>query len=449
MIRLPLLGVLAVVLVSGMVLASGQGERRARIFPYEARSETLDNGLKVVLVPMASEGLVAYWTIVRTGSRDEYEPGKTGFAHFFEHMMFRGTERFPADLYNEQVSRLGADSNAFTTDDLTGYYLDVASVHLEKVMDLESDRFQNLSYAEEAFRTEAGAVYGEYRKGRVNPFFVLYEALREAQFDVHTYGHTTMGYERDIRAMPELYEYSKEFFKRYYRPENVVLLVVGDFEPDRVLELARRHYGGWEPGYVAPDVPVEPAQGEPRRIDVEYSGRTLPIVWTSYKTDRFDPSDRVLLAADLLCELAFGETSELYRRLVLEERVVEFLSAGMDLHRDPGPVDIYARVKESDQVERVLSEIETTLAGYREDLPDPERLAALKSRLRYGFLMGLDTPSRVARSLVRLLAVTGDLESLETMYATYDAVRPEDIRTAARKYFVDGRRTTAVLRGRQ
>src|SRR3990167_7492834 len=126
---------------------------------------------------MPSDGLVAYWSIVRTGSRDEYEPGRSGFAHFFEHMMFRGTERYPGDVYNRIITTIGASANAYTTDDHTAYHLSMAAEDLEQVMALESDRFQNLSYPESEFQTEAGAVYGEYRKARTDPEFALYEPL--------------------------------------------------------------------------------------------------------------------------------------------------------------------------------------------------------------------------------------------------------------------------------
>src|SRR5262245_65709798 len=128
---------------------------------------------------MSSNGLVAYWTIVRTGARDEFEQGHTGFAHFFEHMMFRGTEKFPQDKYSEITTKIGADDNAFTSDDLTAYHLSITSDDVEQVMEIESDRFQNLDYPKPAFETEAGAVYGEYGKNRTNPFFTIYAGGHE------------------------------------------------------------------------------------------------------------------------------------------------------------------------------------------------------------------------------------------------------------------------------
>src|SRR5690606_38491364 len=210
---------------------------------------------------------------------------------------------------------------------LTAYHLSLAAEDLETVMELESDRFRNLAYSRRDFETEAGAVYGEYRKSRTDPVFTLYEAVVETAFDVHPYGHTTMGYEADIAAMPTLYDYSREFFARYYRPDNTLLFVAGEVEPGRVFDEVARRYAGRAPGYAPPPIPEEPEQRVERRIDVDYDGRTLPVVWLAYKVDAFDPANRLRVAADLLAELAFGETSEAYRRLVLDEQVVEFLAA--------------------------------------------------------------------------------------------------------------------------
>jgi len=124
-----------------------------KVFPYDYIKKQLDNGLQVILIPMEGSGLVSYYSVVRTGSRDEWEPGKSGFAHFFEHMMFRGTERFPGPVYDSIITSIGADANAFTSDDLTVYHLNFSSEDLETVMELESDRFQNLKYKKEEFQT--------------------------------------------------------------------------------------------------------------------------------------------------------------------------------------------------------------------------------------------------------------------------------------------------------
>src|SRR6266545_5259628 len=147
----------------------------SKVFPYPFHITVLENGLKVVAVPFDSPGLVAYWTVVRAGSRNEIEPGKSGFAHFFEHMMFRGTDTYPRDRYNAILKELGADHNAFTTDDYTAYHVLAPASGLETIMTLESDRFMNLKYSVEGFKKEAGAVLGAYNKNASNHFQMLNE----------------------------------------------------------------------------------------------------------------------------------------------------------------------------------------------------------------------------------------------------------------------------------
>jgi zinc protease len=315
-------------------------------------------------------------------------------------------------------------------------------------MELESDRFQNLSYAEGDFQTEAGAVYGEYRKVRTDPEFALYEPLMAAAFERHPYGHTTLGLESDIAAMPTLYDYSRTFFSRYYRPDNSVLLVVGDVTPERVLPLAEKYYGGWQRGYVAPQIPAEPAQTAERRIDVSFDGQTLPLLQVSYKLPVYDPANATRVAADLFADLAFGETSDAYRQLVLEEQIVEDLDAGASYNRDPGLLDIYARIKDPSKVDYVLEVIDATIAQFRSTPPEAAKLAALQRRLRYGFLMGLQTPEAVASRVTQFVALGGDLAGLDRLYATFGAVTPVDVQAAAVQYLRAEQRTVGVLKSR-
>ncbi len=415
------------------------------VLPYTVQRATLENGLKVLFVPMPSEGLVSYWSVVRTGSRDEVEPGVTGFAHFFEHMMFRGSEKFPARVYDEIVNAMGADANAFTTDDFTAYHLSFAKDDLAKVIEIEADRFQNLQYTEDQFKTEAGAVYGEYRKGRTNPFEVLFEAIQNTAFDKHTYKHTTIGFEADIQKMPEQYAYSKTFFDRFYRPENVVILVTGDFDPATTMSNIQQHYGGWKKGYVAPKVPVEPAQTKQRRIEVPFDGETLPLLTVNFKGEAFQPTDRSMVAATLVAELAFGETSALYKKLVLDEQRAEMLGAGFDYSRDPGLWSVYSRIKEPADVAAIEAEIWNTIDDIHEHPVTTARLDAVRSRMKYRFLSRLSTPSEVASSLARFIALTGDVTSIDTLHKTLDQITPQDVQNAARKFLTRERATVATL----
>ena len=144
------------------------------LLPFKASEKTLPNGLKVIVVPTGFPNIVSVQIPVKTGSRNEVEPGKSGFAHFFEHMMFRGTKAYPPEKYQDILTRSGARQNAYTTDDYTNYHTTFPKEDLETILKIEADRFQNLSYSESAFKTEARAVLGEYNKNSANPIQKLY-----------------------------------------------------------------------------------------------------------------------------------------------------------------------------------------------------------------------------------------------------------------------------------
>lgn len=417
------------------------------IFPYPYQQETLPNGLKTIIIPMPSHGLVAYYSVARTGSRDEVEPGKSGFAHFFEHMMFRGTKTYPGPEYDRIVTSMGAKANAATTDDFTMYHMTIPREKLAKVMEIESDRFQNLSYGKPAFQTEAGAVYGEYRKNITNPFALLEEKLMDRAYDVHTYKHTTMGFEADIKAMPEAYDYSISFFNRFYRPENVVILIVGDVEPKPTFDMIRKYYGNWKKGYEPPKITPEPPQTVERKVDISYPGRTLPILALGYKGAAYDPNNRTYVAARLLNDLAFGETSELYKKLVIREQKVQFLFADVPMNRDMPLFTIVTMVKNPDDIDSVKKEIDQTINEYQTKLVDEKKLSEVKRHDKYAFLDSLDSPDHVAEAMARYIALTGGIDTVNQLYAEYDKITPEDLRRAAQEYYQSQRCTVAVLKG--
>ncbi|NUM80380.1 insulinase family protein [bacterium] len=296
-----------IVLTVTLFLMATDRVSRNNIFPYEMKQFQLENGLNVVAIPYDSPGILAYYTIVRTGSRNEVEPGKSGFAHFFEHVMFRGTEKYPADVYNKEMQLLGADFNASTDDDWTRYYQVLPSSGLEKIIDIESDRFQNLKYTEQAFKTEAGAILGEYNKSMSNPFLAMFERIQELAFTTHTYGHTTIGYLQDIKDMPNQYAYSLDFYDRWYRPENCTVLVVGDFDYDQLQKLIKQYYSGWKRRDYKQAIQSEPEQTSERRAAIKWKSPTFPILMTGYKTPGFSVQSKDYAAMDILGSYVFGE----------------------------------------------------------------------------------------------------------------------------------------------
>jgi zinc protease len=429
------------------IITLGSTAMAQSIFPYKYDVETLPNGLKVIMIPMESPGLVAYYSVVRTGSRDEVEPGKSGFAHFFEHMMFRGTKKYPAPVYDSLITSIGANANAYTTDDYTAYHLNFAKEDLERVIELESDRFENLYYEKPDFQTEAGAIYGEYRKSITSPYAVLSEKLQNLAYDLHTYKHTTMGFEADIKAMPEQYDYSRSFFSRFYRPENVVLLVTGDIDPKTTMKLITKYYSGWKKGYVPPAIVPEPPQTSERSAEISYQGKTLPIIDIAYKGEAFDPNNRTYLAAILLGDLAFGANSDLYRKLVIDEQKVQMIGASIPTNRDVPLFEVYSMVKKLEDVNAVRDEVYRTLEEFRLKPVDERKLNDLKKRNKYDFLMSLDTPDNVAGGLARTVAVTGGIEAVNRFYKELESITPDDIMNAAKTYFTPERRTVVVLKG--
>lgn len=437
-----------IVLLLVVISWSGfMGKDAPKVFPYNYYVETLENGLKVIIVPMDSPGLAAYYSVVRTGSRDEWEQGKSGFAHFFEHMMFRGTEKYPGPVYDSIITSLGADANAYTSNDLTVYHLNFASEDLPKVIEMESDRFQFLKYTKDQFQTESGAVYGEYRKGRTSPWSVLYEKLHDMAFDKHTYKHTTIGFEQDIKDMPNMYDYSLSFFKRYYRPENVVIAVVGDVDKEKTMALIKKQYSAWKPGYVSPQIVSEPPQTAERASEITYEGKTLPILTVAFKGDAFDVNNKNVLSVEMLGSLAFGETSDIYKKLVLNEQKVQFIEADFSYSRDPGLLYIFTMVKDENDIEYVKSEILKTLEKFKTETVDAKKLEELKKRNKYGFVMAMDNPDNVSAYLPQFITLTGGIDVIDQIYANYDMIQSTDLQKAANYYFTPEKRNVVVLKG--
>jgi zinc protease len=248
-----------------------------QVLPTPDVVEELANGLKVIIVKTDYPDVVSMNIPVSTGSRNEVEAGKTGFAHFFEHMMFKGTPNYPQAKYDEILKNAGVDNRAYTTDDYTNYYTTFSKEHLKTMLMLEADRFQNLVYSEAQFKTEALTVKGEYLKNTANPIRKLLEASRKIAFTEHTYQHTTMGFFEDIEAMPEQMEYAGTFFERFYKPQNVSIVITGDIDPQETLKWVKQYWGEWQKGHYLADIKQEPKQTAAKYQHVKFDG--MPGHW--------------------------------------------------------------------------------------------------------------------------------------------------------------------------
>ena len=432
--------------VAGWYLRPATGETASKnLFPYPYSVDDLPNGLRLVTVPTDYPNMVALYVVVRAGSRDEVEAGKSGYAHLFEHLMFRGSENFTPQQRDEIMKRAGADTNATTNQDRTTYYAVFSKDDLDEVMKVEADRFQRLKYTEPAYKTESLAVLGEYNKNSAEPTQKLDEALYETAFTRHTYAHTTMGYLKDIQDMPNQYAYSLEFYKRFYTPEYATVLLVGDVTRERALELTKTYFGGWAHGNYVPKIPAEPPQTEPRTAHVDWPSPTLPWVAVAFKGPAYSDTTRDKPALDLLSPMAFGPNSDLYKRLVLEEQKVDDLGADFGNHPDPELFTVYARVKNVKDLDEVRDRILATFAQFTKDRVDQARLDATRSRMRYSFALRMNSSPAIAAALAPYILLTRTPDTINKVFALYQQVTPEDMQTTAAKYFTGNNRTIVTL----
>lgn len=436
---------LALLLAVAAIAAPPDTKTGGKILPYPIHQTVLGNGLKVISIPFDSPGIIAYYTVVRAGSRNEIEPGLSGFAHFFEHMMFRGTERYSKDAFNNVNKSIGADNNAFTNADATVYHTLASAGALETIMDVESDRFMNLKYTEEDFKTEAGAILGEYNKNYSSPFLSIFEKLYDNAYTLHTYKHTTMGFLKDIQDMPNQYAYSLKFFDRWYRPEYSTILVVGDVKHDRLVALAKKYYGDWKRGSFVLDVPQEPPQTREQYVEMKWKAQTLPILAIGYHGPAFSDREIDMPAMDLLSQYVFSQQSDLFKKLVIEEQAVEFIQGGQGDSRDPGMFNIFTRIKDPKNIEIVKNEIFAAIEKAKTTPISAKQLADIKSFLKYSYAMGQNNADAIANSIAHYISMTGDPETVNRIYALYDSVTPEDLMMVANKYFGPGNRTIVLL----
>ncbi|MDT5269687.1 MAG: zinc protease [Acidobacteriota bacterium] len=417
----------------------------SKLFTYPYTIDDLPNGLRLVTVPTDYPNLVSLYVVVAAGSRNEVEVGKSGFAHFFEHMMFRGSENYTPEQREEIFKRAGADNNAYTSDDRTVYHATFSKEDLEEIMKVEADRFQRLKYTPEQFKTESKAVKGEYDKNSASPFSKIHEVLRETAFNKHTYSHTTMGYLKDIDDMPNQYEYSKQFFQRFYRPEYATVVIVGDITQARALDLTKKYWGTWQRGNYKADIPDEPAQKESRTAHIPWDAPTLPHMAIAFHAPKYSDSSKEVAALDLFQQVAFGENSDLYQQLILKEQKVDQLEADFEHKADPELFTVYVRIKDPAQVGYVRDQILKTFERYKTELIDPAKLDATRARARYSFALGMDSNDNIAGALAPYIALERTPETLNRLFDTYQTVTASDIRDAVKKYFREESRTVVTL----
>ena len=425
--------------------AVGMAADPTDILPFPHTDKTLANGLKVIVVPTGFPNIVSIQIPMQAGSRNEVEPGKSGFAHFFEHVMFRGTPAYSPEKYQALMTQAGARSNAYTSDDYTNYHTTFAKDDLEAVIAAEADRFQNLAYSEATFKTESRAVLGEYNKNSATPLRQLLEVQRDHAFTTHTYKHTTMGFLKDIEDMPNQYDYSKTFFERWYRPEHATVIIAGDVTPEQVLPLVEKYWSSWKHGSYQVAIPPEPAATGPVYAHVDWAQPVLPWVSVAFHSPAFSDTGKEWAALDTLLNLQFGPTSELYQRLVESEQKVDQLFPYYPDSADPLLATVVARVKQPADTVYVRNEIMKTFAAAVAAPVDSRRLSDAKSNARYGFVSSLDNTEQIAAALASFVRHDRSYDTINRLYRVYDQTSPADLQAVARRYFTDANLVITTL----
>ena len=399
---------------------------------FVAKRTKLENGLKLIVVEDASSPTFAYQTWFNVGSRNEVF-GKTGLAHLFEHMMFKGTRQHPSGQFSAILDRAGAEGeNAFTSNDHTAYIQELPQEHLETIMELESDRMTQLVVDENAFKTEREVVQNERRMRKENsPEGTMYQTLFEAAFVEHPYHWPVIGYEQDLNMMTA--QDARDFYERYYSPDRATVVVVGSVDASRVLKLVKKYYGKIQPKNTA-DLAFkeEPAQLAQRRKKLSL-GLQVEKLWMAYKTGpRNSPETPTTEVIQAL--LTDGMNSRLNRALV-DTGVATSISTGSFSLRHPGLFVIFADLQKNKKASIAEPMIIRELDRLKKSLVSEDELKRAKNLIRFHFLERLATHSGQANLYGDYETETTGIENIPHLLKQIESVTAEQVQQVAQTLF--------------
>jgi zinc protease len=436
-----------------------------KVFTYPTHKVTLDNGLDVIFIEMPEfKNVLSFNMLVLAGARNETEKGKTGFAHLFEHIMFRHKYDGVLNGYDDAINKLGAFNNAWTWFDVTYYHPLTFTANLEPknsgvpgLLELEASRFTGLAFDKKIFQTEAGAVLGEYRKSATDPGLAMEEKLSELLYPNHSYGHTTIGFLDDVINMPNQYEHAVWFYDTYYRPNNCVLIVSGDVRKDDLLPKIKSAFGGWQPKPTPPVTLQDPPQTGEKRGHVEWDADVPPRVTVAYKGTPFKTGSRESAVAQILPELLTSESASLFRTLRYEKKTVSSLSLSAQYAQgfDARPISCAARLyadqykkRGTEYLNEVINDIAAGFNDLKQFSSNPNAASVLetvKSKFKYDFLATLDSPAGVASTFSWYYRFERDPDVLNKMVNAIQTLTPTDIDAYASKYFVENNRAVVTM----
>ncbi len=438
--------------VLAFVLLGVGASRFADAAIYNAESFMLDNGMQVVVIPNHRSPVVTHMVWYKVGSADE-PPGKSGIAHFLEHLMFKGTPRFPEGAMTDIVAKNGGQQNAFTSWDYTGYYQNIAVDRLPLVMDMEADRMRNLILSEEDVETEREVIIEERRSRTENvPGALLSERVSAALWGTNHYGVPIIGHMEEMLALSR--QDAFDFYEDYYGPHNAILVIGGDITAEDLKPLAEKYYGAIPASddWTGEQMPRKRSEFLAPVVDTEIVMRHEQVAQPQWSRQYTAPSYAVgnredVYALDIFSEIAGGgSTSKLYRELVVDQGVAvsvytgyrgEAVSYGtfyISFTPSPGVSLEDAEAAYEEAMNKLLEGGIT-----EEDVENAKRRFA--ARLAYA----TDSPISAARGLGASLAVGLTLDEVESHPDEIAKVTLEQVLGAARRLFSDNSSTTGIL----
>lgn len=390
----------------------------------------LDNGLTVIAHHDKSTPLVAMNILYDVGARDE-DPERTGFAHLFEHLMFGGSVNIPK--YDTPLENAGGENNAFTNNDITNYYLTIPKQNLETAFWLESDRMLDLAFSEKSLDVQRQVVTEEFRQSYLNqPYGDVWLLLRPLAYKVHPYMWPTIG--KDINHIMEAtMEDVKNFYRRYYNPDNAILTVAGDIDPETIFKLAEKWFGPIPKGTTKKrNLPVEPLQTEHRTISVKKDVPFDALYKTYHMCARMDKKYHT---SDLISDiLSNGDSSRLYNNLVKEQKIFSDIQAYITGDIDNGLFIFTAKIIDEVSMEEAEAALESEIIRISEEKVENKELEKVKNKIESNIEFSEMNVLNKAMNL-SYSELLGDAGMINLEMEKYAAVTTDDIRNTASGIF--------------
>lgn len=441
-LRFPVLAASVAFTLTGPVLAQSAPDK------WKITDFQLDNGMQVVVIPDRRAPIVTHMVWYKVGSADE-PPGKSGIAHFFEHLMFKGTTNHKAGEFDAAISKIGGSNNAFTSYDYTAYYETVTPEALGEMMGFEADRMRNLILSDEVIATERDVILEE-RRSRIdnNPDALLDEEVSATLYQNQPYRIPVIGWKQEMEQLNRTD--AKTFYDHYYTPNNAVLVVAGDVEPDAVKALAEKTYGKLARG---PDLPprirpVEPDQDTERTVTLRDARVSVPSFSTQWVVPSYHTQkDGEAEALDLLAEiLGGGSRSRLYQQLVVKQGIAA--SAGASFQGtmlDDTSFAVYGAPRGDAKLADVEAAANAEVARIAKDGVTDEELDKAKDRFVRSMIFARDKQASMANIYGATLTTGGDVQDVERWPDRIRAVKADQVKAVAARYLGMNHATTGYL----